>query len=136
MDEKHIKIIKKLDIIVISLLFIASFIPYGIFWMTSGDSNYVYAKITVEGKEYKNIRLDNHKGEEVFNIKTSKGYNMIKVVDNKIAIVEADCPDKICLKPGYISKVGETAVCLPHKIVVEIKGRANIDDEETDFISG
>lgn len=130
------KIVKKLDIIVISILLIASFIPYGILKISLKDANYVYAKITVEGKEYKNIRLDNHKGEEVFNIKTDKGHNIIKIVDNKIAIIEADCPDKICLKPGYIGKVGETLVCLPHKVVVEIKGRANIEDEETDFISG
>ena len=51
--------------------------------ITLADSNYLYAKITVEGKEYKNIRLDNHKGEEVFDIKTIKGYNRIKIVDDK-----------------------------------------------------
>ena len=44
------------------------------------------------------------------------------------------CPDKICLRSDYISKIGETVVCLPHKVVIEIKGKANIEDEEQTYI--
>ena len=44
-----------------------------------------------------------------------------------------DCPDKLDVKQGYISKVGEVIVCLPNKLVIEIKG---IDDErDVDYMS-
>jgi hypothetical protein len=41
---------------------------------------------------------------------------------------DADCPDKLCEKTGKISKNGETIVCLPHRVVVEIQGgEGNVD---------
>lgn len=129
------KIIKKIDLIIIIILIVASFIPYGVFWLSRENSDYVYAEITVDGKKFREIRLDNHKGKENIKIKTSKGNNVIEVLDNKIAIIDSDCPDKICVKKGYISKLGQTSVCLPHRVIVEIKGKQKNDDE-VDFISG
>ena len=41
--------------------------------------------------------------------------------DNRIRIISSDCPDKICKKTGFISDCGETIVCMPNKIIVEIK---------------
>ena len=55
------------------------------------------------------------------------GVNIIKIKDNKIGIIEADCPDKVCMNPEYIEKAGESLVCLPHKVMIEIKGRAEDD---------
>ena len=51
---------------------------------------------------------------------------------------EADCPDKYCVKQGKIKNVGETIVCLPHKVVVEIektsKGIDSNDNKKNDEI--
>ena len=51
---------------------------------------------------------------------------------------EADCPDKYCVKQGKIKNVGETIVCLPHKVVVEIektsKGTDSNDNMKNDEI--
>ena len=33
---------------------------------------------------------------------------------------EADCPDKLCKNMGTIDKKGESIICLPHQVVVEI----------------
>ena len=33
---------------------------------------------------------------------------------------DANCPDKICEGHNKISYKGETIVCLPHKVVIEI----------------
>ena len=47
-----------------------------------------------------------------------------------IGIIDADCRDKICIKSGFISKPGQLSVCLPHKLMVEIKSNdteKNID---------
>ncbi|MFR4337598.1 MAG: NusG domain II-containing protein [Lachnospira pectinoschiza] len=48
-------------------------------------------------------------------------------------MTDADCPDKLCVKTGMISKTGETIVCLPHRVVVEIIGAA-ADDSGVDSI--
>ena len=34
----------------------------------------------------------------------------------------ANCNDALCVKQGNISKVGQTIICLPHKLIIEIKG--------------
>lgn len=36
-------------------------------------------------------------------------------------MIEATCPDKLCIKQGHIEKKGATIVCLPHHLVIEIK---------------
>ncbi len=57
------------------------------------------------------------------------GYNTLIIEDGVAYLTEADCPDKLCVKQGKIKKVGETIVCLPHKVVIEVigEGEAEID---------
>ena len=42
------------------------------------------------------------------------------IEDNKAFMKDANCPDKICEGHSKISYKGETIVCLPHKVVIEI----------------
>lgn len=51
------------------------------------------------------------------------GSNQIIIKDKSVRMSEADCPDKICVHTGKITKTGETIVCLPHRVVVEINGK-------------
>ena len=55
-------------------------------------------------------------------IPTEDGYNIIEIKDGAVWVSEADCRDKICVNHRPIGKTGETVVCLPHKLVVEIEG--------------
>lgn len=124
---------KKWDIILIVLLICLSFIPELVFGVMMGK-NYTgtYAEITLDGKPYKKIFLSEHTGDEFIDVKTEYGYNIIEVKDDSIRITESDCPDKICVKSGFISKPGELLVCLPHKLMVEIK--SNNSEKDTDII--
>ena len=119
---------KKWDIIIIIVLICLSFIPELIFGVMMGKNyNGTYAEVTLDGKPYKKILLSEHRGEEQIDVKTDYGYNVIEIKDASIAIIDADCRDKICIKSGFISKPGQLLVCLPHKLMVEIK---NNDTEE------
>lgn len=52
----------------------------------------------------------------------SNGYHFTVTVQNgTVAITQADCPDKICVNTGQISKGGQTVVCLPAKLVVTLE---------------
>ena len=55
-------------------------------------------------------------------ITTEDGYNIIEIKNGVVRVKEADCRDKICVNHRPIDKTGETVVCLPHKLVVEIEG--------------
>ena len=70
-----------------------------------------------------------------FEIKTGKNngdYNVVIIENGKVRVNEANCPDGICKEYRPISYVGETIICLPHKVVIEIVG----DDTDMDLDIG
>ena len=76
---------------------------------------------TVDGQEVGRWLLSDSVDEV---IETEEGRNHLVIEGGKASIVEADCPDGICVKQGTISRTGQTIVCLPHKLVIEITGKA------------
>ena len=48
--------------------------------------------------------------------------NVLKIQSGQASMIEADCPDLICVHHRPISRQGESIVCLPHKVVVEVTG--------------
>ena len=52
------------------------------------------------------------KGQETNVLEISRGQAFMK---------EADCPDHLCMKQGEISHKGETIVCLPNRVVIEVE---------------
>ncbi len=58
------------------------------------------------------------------------GYNVVTVANGDVHISEADCQDKTCTKDWHIKRVGQYIFCLPHRLIVEVKGIATsvVDD--------
>lgn len=52
------------------------------------------------------------------------GANVVAVEPERICVVEADCPDKVCVNAGWIDAPGRPIACVPHglTIVVEREG--------------
>ncbi len=48
--------------------------------------------------------------------------NLVVIKDGVVHMEEADCPDGLCIHQGNISKTNESIVCLPHRVVVTIRG--------------
>ena len=125
---KDKKIFKKWDIIIIILLIVGSFTPEIILGAKiKKNYNITYAEITIGGKLYKKVALTGHKGEETIEVNTKWGNNTVLVKDDQIAIIDADYSDEVCLEQGYISKPGQSIVCLPHRVMVQVIGE-NDDD--------
>lgn len=125
--------IKKWDLVLLVVLLLLSLLPEGIFILSGSDRMLEGTKavVQVDGSVYKEIPLSEHHGTDTFTIQTSHGYNIVVVKEQEIGMVEADCPDKICVSEGFISKPGATAVCLPHHVLIEIQSTTA---EEPDII--
>lgn len=108
---------------------------FSLFYVKKKAANYDerYVLIQVNGKDYKKITFGSEVVGKKIPINTEFGYNLIEIGDGKVRVVEADCPDQLDVKQGYIERPGEVIVCLPNKLVIEIKGE-NID-EDIDYIS-
>ena len=50
------------------------------------------------------------------------GYNIVEVEPGRIRVSEADCPDQVCVRQGWIATSAAPVVCLPHGLVIEITG--------------
>lgn len=52
-------------------------------------------------------------------------YNLISVTDGTVIMEAADCRDRVCVHHKPILSGGESIICLPHRLVVEIVGGEN-----------
>ena len=57
--------------------------------------------------------------------------NTLIIEDGTAQVIEASCPDQICVRQGGIRYAGESIVCLPHKLVVTIEGGVQSDVDAT-----
>jgi len=127
---------KRGDFILIGIVLIAALafiVPKWLFQDSSENmhNNKVYAEITVDGELFKRVELTEE--EQTVEVKTDHGYNILKIHDHGIEMVEADCSDHVCLSFGFVSKRGDTIVCLPHRVLVELKSES-VEESDTDAV--
>ncbi|WP_093670579.1 NusG domain II-containing protein [Sporolactobacillus nakayamae] len=125
--SSYFKMIKRWDIIIVALLILISFLPFAIFSAvqaktTTSDVKNRVATVTLDNKQIRKIKLTGNTRTFQFTVHSGDGdENVIEVRKNQIRIKSANCPDQNCVLVGYISKPGETIVCLPHHLVIEVK---------------
>lgn len=80
------------------------------------------AVITVDGQEVRRIDLDRVEKPYEFRLDINEtDYNIIRVEPGRIRVVDASCPDKLDVKQGWISDSTRSIVCLPNRMVIQIK---------------
>lgn len=52
-----------------------------------------------------------------------EGVNELRIDDGAVWLESANCPDCLCVKHGKIRYAGESIICLPHGVVVELSGQ-------------
>lgn len=111
-----IAVVKKADIIlaVAILLAVAVYVGASLFTATAGAE----VVITVDGEQYGAYPLSTDATVEV---STDFGNNTVVIKKGKVTVSRADCPDGYCVSHIAVDSAGETIVCLPHRVVIEIR---------------
>ena len=61
--------------------------------------------------------------DAVFEIKDGDSVtNTLVIKDGAADMTAADCPDKICVHHRPIRQSGESIICLPHRVIVTVRG--------------
>nr|WP_025776472.1 NusG domain II-containing protein [Clostridium botulinum] len=124
----------KIVIYIVSILLALSVISI-IFFKFFVKSENAVAVIKQNGKIIEKVDLSKVKEKRQlkinYNDKHHKGYNVIEIDKGSIRFIDADCPDKVCIKSGVLKKPGETAACLPHKLIITIEK----NDKKVDEVS-
>ena len=121
------------DKILISAIVVLSLLAYVIIYFSGSEDRDKYISVQFNGSEFKRLTFTSKNDSYKYKLDTDEGLNIIEVDGDKVHMTEADCPDKLCIKQGYISKVGEVLVCVPNKVVVEIK--SDNSEKELDGIN-
>ncbi|TEB08049.1 hypothetical protein Psch_01604 [Pelotomaculum schinkii] len=84
--------------------------------------------LTVEiykfGQLYRQIPLSEATDEEIKVTDSDGHYNVVEIKDGRVRVQEADCPNQICVKTGWLSKPGQISFCAPNNLKVVIKGKS------------
>ena len=115
------------------LIFVVSLIIAGAFGVNYfvNTKNVDSIEIYMDNKLYKTYDIND---KEEIKIKSKEGYNIVKIHDKGVEIIEASCTDKVCIHQGFITKLSESIVCLPNKVHIKITTEDNHESEE-DVIS-
>lgn len=128
MDNNSILKSRRKEIIAVLILIIIAVVSFVcIKFFAEGKGKYV--KVYVNEKLTKTFDLT--KDREYF-IETKFGYNLLIIKNERARILDADCPNKICVNKGYISKNGESIICLPHHVVVTVESS---EDKNVDAVA-
>ncbi|MCD8054650.1 MAG: NusG domain II-containing protein [Lachnospiraceae bacterium] len=110
--------IKKADLILIGVILAAALFTLGALALTRQTGSFVVVR--VDGTEVARYSLTEDRTETIEGV--NGGMNVLVIENGTATMTDADCPDQLCVHQGSIRYDGETIVCLPHRVVVEIEG--------------
>lgn len=116
MDRKNTvpkKLITKRDLIIILIPAILAACFYFMHWKGTGTKVLLYS----DNQLIKELTLSQ---DTTYTVSNEMGSNTVVIENHQVYVRDADCPDKRCEKQGAISKPGETIICLPHKLIIEV----------------
>lgn len=111
---------KKNDWILVAVILILAGVGF-LIYTNLGRQTAGIVKVTVDGDLFGTYSL---KKEQEIKINDT---NRMIIKDGRADMIEADCPDQICVDHKKISKNKETIVCLPNKVIIEIVGGENVE---------
>ena len=133
MLREKLKYFKKYDLFIILFIFIISFLSWFFYQYFMPDEP-PKAEIYYYSKLVKTVDLG--KGtERFFSIEENPNVVFHLFEDGGICFEESDCPHKLCVKTGKLSRPGEFAACLPNGIILKIVTSEN-NDREVDIVVG
>lgn len=97
--------------------------------MNRPDTGEKTAVIIQDGSVLKTIRLDTLNGKVTIDY-PGRYPGKIEAERGRIRFTEATCPDKVCVSTGWISRIGQIAVCLPNRTIIRIEGTAQGGDTD------
>ena len=120
------KFIDRKDFLLIICLLATAGLLYFLFSQNEAGA---VCEIILDGKQIETVSL---REDRIFSIAEVPEIQL-EIKDGKIRFLSSDCPDQICVKTGFISRPGEYAVCLPHRLMIRIpeKGGGQSPDAVT-----
>ncbi|ONI46578.1 hypothetical protein AN640_00690 [Candidatus Epulonipiscium fishelsonii] len=108
---------KKNDVLLIftiGVVIVLTFIGFNAF-APEGD----VVNVIIDGDQYGTFPLNK---DQIVDI---NGTNTLEILDHTARMIHANCPDQLCIYQLPIDENGESIICLPNKMILEVVGDKN-----------
>lgn len=119
----------KKDIIVISGVLLTALLLWLVPRFLNKDTPAV-VRVIQNGQEIASYPLTEDRTVTV--LYYDENYNLLFISGGEASVSDADCPDKLCVRARSISRNGESIICLPHKLVIQIDSK---EESELDAVT-
>ena len=109
----------------ISVLLLGNLIPLA--WRTASMPDEVIAIIERNGELLDQFSLSQISEPLQRIYSYNDQYNTILLEPGRICVLEANCPQQVDIRAGWLYLPGESAICLPHRFVVRLVGHSGKD---------
>ena len=117
-------VMSKKDLLLIVGILIIALLFGGFLFLQQDETNGV-AALSVNGTIVALYDLEKEP-DQLINLQESYGVPVtLEIQDGAIRFLESQCPDHICENYGYISREGETAVCMPNRTVLTVHSHSD-----------
>ena len=103
-------------------------------WQSRPESGALTAVVSANGQE-----IDRFAPAELLDAPRAYSYNGVTLTvaadGNGLRVTSSDCPTQDCVRTGTISRGGQSIVCLPARIVIQLTGGA-ADSNDVDIVIG
>ncbi|HHY75412.1 MAG TPA: NusG domain II-containing protein [Firmicutes bacterium] len=118
---------KKGDVLIVAVALGFSILAWAGFRFLSPSAERLEAVVQVDGKEVLRVRIDGPDLEQK-DVEILNGTATVEFGQGKIRILplpSSVCPNGICWKTGYISRPGQSIVCVPNHTTITVEGAEN-----------
>lgn len=99
------------------------------FWRGGETAADLTAVVSIDGAEVERIDLEQEDGERTY---TGNGYTLTVSLrpdgEPGVRVEVSDCPTQDCVHTGTITRAGQSIVCLPARIIIQLEGGAPAED--------
>lgn len=115
------KLFRQTDILIIIGVLVLGFL---FFLPNLFKKDELIAQVYVDGEITEEINLSEVSKEYTFSPKEDV---VISVKNKAVRFSSSSCKDDICINSGWLTSKGQSAACLPQRVVVTIKGADKTD---------
>ena len=109
----------KKDILFILILLLLAGIIWCLYALIHNNGDNVVV-VTRDGEVVEQYSLSE---DNVYIIPYGEEYNLLMISNGEAFVTDADCPDGLCIRQRAISRNGESIICLPHKLVIQVESK-------------
>lgn len=84
--------------------------------------NTLYCEVRQDRETVRSVKLAEGY-VETFTVENAHGgQNTIEIDGKRVRISTATCADAVCVQTGWLTRAGQSAVCLPNRVIVKLTG--------------